>query len=160
MSTADDSDEQTPPGVTGIRRVPPIAPLPIDDRHRLMRMPKNAPSKERNTIVLPEMDLGGDLDAIRRGACWYDASMRRVWVNGRLYGQHDTGQLFPMRGEGFVELDRQTYRALVTFREYNGVNDGSLHRISKNPHISNEQRDMAVRIWRIRERFKREQSQS
>lgn len=149
-------DAPPPPGVKGVRRVPPIPPRPVNDRHVLMRLPKDSPSRGRNTIVLPEVDLAGDLRAIQRGGGWYDASRREVWVNGRLYGQHDTGRLFPIRGDGFVELDRQTYRALVALREYNGVNPDSLYHLGKNPHITAEQRDRAIHIWRIREEAKRE----
>ncbi|HWK79522.1 MAG TPA: hypothetical protein VNP95_02080 [Thermomicrobiales bacterium] len=156
MSTADDSDEQTPPGVTGIRRVPPIAPRPVNDRHILMRLPKRTYFDDRNTVVLPGVDIGEDFRAIGRGHGWYNASRRETWVNGRLYGQHANGTLFPIRGEGFVEMDRQEYKALLAIRRYNGDMALALRELRSDPHISGEQQETAIRLWTIRQQAKRE----
>ena len=77
-------------------------------------------------------------------------------MNGRLYGQHDTGQLFPIRGSGFVEMERQTHRALGIIRQYNGDMGRAIFEIDSDPYITSAQRDEAIRIWMIRVIAKRE----
>ena len=57
-------DAPPPPGVKGVRRVPPIPPRPVNDRHVLMRLPRRPVSKDANTIVLPDVDLVGDMISI------------------------------------------------------------------------------------------------
>ncbi|MGC4106095.1 MAG: hypothetical protein QM753_07030 [Thermomicrobiales bacterium] len=148
-------DEARPGGFRGVQRILPITPSPVHPRHILMRMPKTARAKEANTIVLPEVDLAADFDAIKRGEGWFDGATRRVWIHRRLYGQKETGLLFPIRGEGFIEMDRQTYTALTTFRLYNGVNARSLHQVNRDPYITDEQRDVAIGIWELREHAER-----
>jgi hypothetical protein len=149
-----------PPPIDGlwVRDVPPIPITPISRRHELLRMSAGAPPKGANTIVLPEVDLRGDLDAIRRGEAWYDRHTRRIWVRGRLYEHKPHGTLFPIRGEGFVELDRQTYKALRLFRRYNEIHPDALRELSLNPDVTDEQRDTAIRLWSIREQALRERT--
>lgn len=147
----DDDERSELPEPVGIRRVPPLTPTPIHERHVLMRLPRSAQPREVNTIVLPGVDLDRDLADVMRGDCWYDSATRRIWVNGRLYGQHDDGQLYPMQGIGLVQIDRQTFRALRTFRRYNGLTERALFEIERDPYITDDQRDRAIRLWRVRE---------
>jgi len=157
--TETDPDSQPPsPPIDGVwvREAPAIPITPISRRHELLRMSAGAPPKEANTIVLPEVDLRSDLEAIRLGKAWYDRRTRRIWVRGRLYEHKPNGTLFPVRGAGFVELDRQTYKVLRVFRRYNGIDPEALHEIGLNPDVTDEQRDAAIRLWRIREQAQRE----
>ncbi|MGN6484918.1 MAG: hypothetical protein ACTHMX_11005 [Thermomicrobiales bacterium] len=105
---------------------------------------------------MPEVDVHADVVAIARGEGLYDSGLRQVWIHGRLYGQHDTGVLFPIRGEGILEVDRSTYNALQILRDYNGMTEDALYQMACDPAIGDEHRDEAIRIWRIREAILRE----
>lgn len=112
---------------------------------------------ERNSMILPGFDHQSDLDAIRNGEGWFDPATRQIWVNGHMYGQHDDGQLYPMSGDNVVEWDRGTTSAFKVLRQYNGVTEKALNQIDRAPHISDDQRDEAIRVWRLREQAKRSQ---
>ena len=136
----------------------PIPPKRPHARHGLLTFSGSSQRKARNSLIMPEVDVGADLAALRRGEGWYDPATRQVWIRGRLYGQHDTGVLFPIRGNGILEVERATFNALQTLRDYNGVTEDALYQMACDPAIDDSHRDEAIRIWRIREVILRERA--
>jgi hypothetical protein len=108
--------------------------------------------KVQNSLIEPWVDVQADIDAINAGDGFYDPATRRVWVNGRLYGLHDSGTTFPIEGEGIIPVNRPTFKALTILRRYNGVNAHSEHEIARDPVVGATDRDQAIRIWRLREK--------
>jgi len=70
-------------------------------------------------------------------------------VNGRTYGRKSTGVIYPISGEGFIgPVGRNVFKALI---RYNGINDRAEFEIGKQAFISSEDREVAQRIWHLRE---------
>ena len=119
-------------------------------RHVLMSISANHKPQKANSIILPHVDVRGDIDAINRGRRQFDPTTRQVVVRGRVYGMHDDGRTFPIRGDGIVELSRGAFRALTILRAYNGPNDAADYRMSRELDITDEDRLIAIRLWHIR----------
>lgn len=102
-------------------------------------------------MLEPWVDIRADLNAINAGEGIYDPATRRIWVNGRLYGLHENGTTFPIEGDGIIPVSRSIYKALTIIRRYNGVNDRSEREMTQDLSISQPDRDEAVRIWRLRD---------
>ena len=63
-----------------------------------------------NTVAMPWVDFGEDLEAILSGHAIRDGN--RFVVNGREYLLEGGGRLCPTVGEGLYQLGRGAYRAL------------------------------------------------
>lgn len=102
-------------------------------------------------VVTDEMILD-EIEAINRGEAIVDRQHATAWINGRLYGYHtDTGTAYPMRGEGFVEMDQRQYSALRMVIRYNGLNDQAELELRLRPNLTDEDRDLVRQVWRMRE---------
>lgn len=120
------------------------------DRHYLNRLRLKSPSKDLTTIILPGTDVAGDLAAIRDGRAIVEGDT--FTVNGRTYGRKSNGTLYPISGEGFLgPVGRNVFKALIAYRRYNGVNESAEFEISQQAFISDEDRETARRLWRLRE---------
>lgn len=130
----------------------PSKPLTkIDRRHYVDRISKRSTSDTDNTMILPgyEDAVAEDLRLINQGLA--DRSGNHYFVNGRTYQEHGgTGGAYPVRGEGFVAVDRGTHASLATFARYNGPTDAALREIGFNPSISYEQLAQALWLWSLR----------
>jgi hypothetical protein len=128
---------------------------PPADRHYPNRLRLNSPAKSQTTIILPGTDVAGDMAGIRSGQATIENN--RYTINGRTYGRTDNGTLYPISGEGFIgPVGRAVFKALIAYRRYNGINDLAEFEISNQPFISNEDRTIAQRIWRLREETQRD----
>lgn len=137
-----DSEKQGPEAAGIVR--------PPDDRRYPNRLRLKSPPKELTTIIIPGTDIAGDLTAIRNGQAIIEGNT--YTVNGRTYGRKSNGALYPIAGEGFIgPVGRNVFKALIAYRRYNGVNDQSEFEIGKQEFISGEDREVAWRIWRLRE---------
>ena len=79
--------EPNPPSwVTGIKQKPHVTIPQPAARHYLMRVSKSSPSRsgDKNTVILPEVDVSADMDAINRGDAIVDKERATAWVNDRL----------------------------------------------------------------------------
>lgn len=102
-------------------------------------------------VVTDEM-VQSDLEAINRGDAIVDRGLGTAWINGRLWGYHtDTGTAYPIEGEGFVQMNSLQYYALRTIARYNGINPDSERELSYHPDLNDEDRELARRVWRMRE---------
>lgn len=99
-----------------MRMAPPQTARQPNPRHGLATFAASSRIREENSIILPEVDVQADMDAINQGEGMYDASKRQVWVNSRLYGMHEDGTTYPMHGEGIVRASRGVYNALKIIR--------------------------------------------
>lgn len=87
--------------------------LPLAKRHDLNAISKKSIPKENNTIILPNIDYHKDIEDIKKGL--YNKVKDAFEVNGRIYGYHDE-RFYPIKGEGFITLDRNEYKILVKMK--------------------------------------------
>ncbi len=103
-------------------------------------------------MIEPWVDVQADLDAINRGEAIVDHQHATAWINGRLWGFHtDTGTAYPMEGKGFVRLNQLQFFALRTIARYNGLNARSEATLNRHPDLTDEDREIVRRLWRMRE---------
>lgn len=91
-----------------------------DRRHHLRRVSRSSLPKGRNTIILPWVDMPGDVRAINDGHGIRTGNT--VAIHGQLYGIKPTAVLYPISGHGFMLLDRGAYKALGYYNDL-GVTD-------------------------------------
>ncbi|MGC4106782.1 MAG: hypothetical protein QM753_10590 [Thermomicrobiales bacterium] len=134
-------------GPTSERRSPGLVARRPHPRHVLTSISANHKPQKENSIILPGVDVRADIDAINQGCGRFDPATRQVLVHGRIYGMHDDGRTFPMRGEGIVELSRGAFRALTILRAYNGPSDAADYRMSRELDITEDDRLVAMALW-------------
>jgi hypothetical protein len=100
-------------GLTGIQKLMANAKAPAQ-RHYFNRI-KHGVVKDENTIIHPAVDVAKDVSMIRAGQATVKGD--NIMVNGRVYKIKDNGTLFPVSGEGFVTVDRGTYKAIQRAQE-------------------------------------------
>lgn len=104
--------------------------VPLAKRHNLKSIGKQSSPKEKNTIILPEVDYQKDIEDIKKGL--YNKVNDTYIVNKRIYGIHD-GRFYPIEGEGFVTLNRNQYKLLKELK----IN-------SNNPYMDNIKRGLKL----------------
>ncbi|HEU0165585.1 MAG TPA: hypothetical protein VFQ54_11120 [Thermomicrobiales bacterium] len=125
----------------------------IDERHYVTRIKKNSISRRdgKNTMILPGFEDAIEIDrrlinagkARRIGNVWH--------INGRMYESHgETGAFYPTGGEGTLDIDRGTHRALVILKGYNGPTGAAHFRLRKERGIAEEQIEQALWLWNLR----------
>ncbi|MEX1027803.1 MAG: hypothetical protein WD049_07325, partial [Candidatus Paceibacterota bacterium] len=125
--TAPGKDDKTPkeselPGEKDAPRGVPFSPSkPVKGpnlRHNLDRITQKTPVHgEINTIIRPGVNVADDVAAINAGRAVRVGN--ETHVNGRVYGIHsETGRLFPIRGDGFVPLTRNEFKAVGVLRTF------------------------------------------
>jgi hypothetical protein len=134
-----------------LRNAPKRPVLAPADRHYINRISKRTTASERTTLIVPGVDISGDLEAIRNGHALKDGEY--YTVNGRTWFHEENGRVFPVTGEGFIgPVGRGVMYALQALGRYNGVNAQSDNEIARHPAISGADRDEAIRIWELREK--------
>ncbi|MEF3118206.1 hypothetical protein [Streptomyces chrestomyceticus] len=78
--------------------------------------------KEENTLILPgySKEVEADIAGIAEGKATYLPRDDRYEINGRTYGVHENGTVYPASGPGFVQLDRNEYAALSAIAKAKG----------------------------------------
>ncbi|KUL37472.1 hypothetical protein ADL22_21155 [Streptomyces sp. NRRL F-4489] len=109
------------------------------DRHTIAgagRAGKNI--KEENTIILPgySQEVDKDIAGIAEGKATWIPDGERYEINGRTYGVHENGTVYPAAGPGFVELDRNEYAALSQIAKAKG-DLSAAPQLTKNPRFVN-----------------------
>lgn len=102
-------------------RTPAIPTMRPSARHDLSRVGQGSVAKNRNTVVEPGVDVRADVDAINRGKADPGRSATgdpTYTVNGRTYGVHDDGRLYPIEGPGLQQLSRQEFKALGVYNKF------------------------------------------
>jgi hypothetical protein len=86
-------------------------------RHRATRVGRRSqPHGRVNTVALPWVDFHQDLADILAGGATRDGN--RFDVNGRTYVLEGGGRLYPLSGEGLVQIGRGAYRALGMYNNW------------------------------------------
>jgi hypothetical protein len=93
----------------GARNIPRIPAGIPNDRHMLDRIRPKMPRKEANSVVMPHVDVQADIDGINAGRAVRNGNDYEI--NGRTY-RVEGGHAYPVSGDGVVEMDRGSYRAL------------------------------------------------
>ncbi|MEE4541101.1 hypothetical protein V2S66_03845 [Streptomyces sp. V4-01] len=96
-------------GGGGARNIPKIPAGQPNDRHMLDRIRPKMPRKDANSVVLPHVDVAADIDGINAGQAVRKGNDYEI--NGRTY-RVEGGHAYPVSGDGIVEMDRGSYRAL------------------------------------------------
>ncbi|WP_205327821.1 hypothetical protein [Glycomyces sp. YM15] len=124
----------------------PVASTPptgIGKRHFFEKIRMKSPAKEKNTLVLPGVDTEADIAAIKTGHANYLRD-NLYEVNDRVYGvETPTGSVYPVRGKGFVELDKLEYTALKGLLAHGG----SRAKAERDPQIARFSRHMTDKTW-------------
>ena len=134
--------EQVPPEAVPASPNPPVT-RPAG-RHSARTVKQGTVAKDVNTVIASDVPVAEDIAAINRG----EATVGRTasgetsyTVNGRTYGSHPNGTLYPIEGNGFITLDRGGFKALGIYNEMGKT--PRAESILDNMGISPEQRAMA-----------------
>ena len=118
------------------------APLP--KRHVLTSIGKQSSPKENNTIILPGIDYKKDIEDIKKGL--YNKVNDTYIVNNRTYGIHD-GRFHPIKGEGFVTLNRDQYKLLKELKM--NPNNPYMDNIKKGLKLSDTQEKEVYELFKL-----------
>ncbi|MBZ4376686.1 hypothetical protein NR800_36845 [Corallococcus interemptor] len=90
------------------------------DRHYIRKVDQSSVAKDKNTVVESRVDVSRDVKEINDGKAKKGKESGTVtWtLNGRTYGAHDNGTLYPIRGAGFHELNRSAFKALGVYNKF------------------------------------------
>jgi len=120
------------------------------DRHYVTRISKRTTASQRTTLILPGVDVSGDLKAIRDGAA--ERNGEYYTINSRIWFHEEIGRTYPVSGEGFIgPVGRGVMYAIQAIGRYNGINAQPEMEIARHPAISDVEREEAFLIWRLRE---------
>ncbi|SKA99381.1 phage putative head morphogenesis protein, SPP1 gp7 family [Caloramator quimbayensis] len=118
---------------------------PLPKRHYINSITIKSIAKDKNTIIMPNVDVKKDIEDIKKGL--YNKTNDTYVVNGRMYGCHDS-RFYPIKGDGFVTIDRAQFKALQYLIK-NG-NDNKAMTVFKNLELSKEKIDEVLKIWEVR----------
>jgi hypothetical protein len=120
-----------------------VEPTRVGKRHLVRQIRLNTPAKERNTVVLPGVDTDADIAAIKSGRARH-VHDNLYEVNDRTYGlETPSGTVYPVKGDGFVEMNRLQFTALKGLLTYGGDRAAA----EKDPKIARFRRHMTDQTW-------------
>jgi hypothetical protein len=103
------------------RLFPKVPARSPDRRHFGHRITTRSRAKGKNTLIDKTVDVDADVAAINAGRASRDAATGNWVVNGRTYGMHENGTVFPVRGPGFHDASRGAFKALGAYNEFGGA---------------------------------------
>lgn len=127
------------------RNRPPILARRSADRHYFNRIGQKSHPKDVNPVILPQVDVARDVAAINRGEAIRKGD--RYTVYGRLYGLESSGTLFPISGDGCVQLSRGAYAALGVYRTF-GFTDWAEQILARMHNVGSEEHSAARAVVR------------
>jgi hypothetical protein len=132
-----------------------IDPQLPNARHFLNKIRGNSQAKEENTVILPGVDVAGDIADIQAGNAVWNPETNAYEVNGRTYEMHtDTGTVYPTGGEGVVDLNRAEYQMLKLMMGNNGNLDAVKLQTQQNPFLNSQSVwDNALSVFQQSNRF-------
>jgi hypothetical protein len=124
----------------------PVATTPpthVGRRHLFGRIRMSSPAKEKNTVVLPGVDADAYIAAIKNGQATHLRD-NLYKVNGRTYGlETPSGTVYPVRGKGFVELDKLEFTALKGLLAHGGDRAAA----EREPRIARFRHHLTDKTW-------------
>lgn len=135
----------TPPGCkTGCGKLPKVALKP-GRRHDPCKTKGNDPTKEKNSMFDPDVDVSGDIPAMNAGN--FTRSGPDIIVNGRTYEMHpESGTTFPKSGPGVVQMDRGQHQLLKQLNS--GPLANAMKFAEKFPGLTKDKVDAVMKLWR------------
>jgi len=127
---------------------------PPNRRHRASQVNRRwLPHGEINTVAMPWVDFGQDIVAILAGNGIRHGN--RFVVNEREYVLEGGGRLFPVSGEGLIQLGRGAYIALGWYNDLGvtGAVEGQLQRNG----VYEAERARARDVWRVLQAWRQRQ---
>jgi hypothetical protein len=125
----------------------PIRP-PNRSRHALDGINRRTRPDDRNSLVMPWVDMDRDTELIRLGHA-ERLPDNRFRINGRTYfvKGSEQGTLVPEYGEGVVSLHRAAMRALITIVKYGGYAGQAERELQSDPNITKADIRTAHRLF-------------
>ncbi|MDX2273070.1 MAG: hypothetical protein NW237_14130 [Cyanobacteriota bacterium] len=125
--------------------------LQPNGRHWFNKISGSSPSKDKNTVMMPDIDVYNDVSEINEGKT---PKVQGIFTlsNGRKYSSETTSagyRLVPEEGPGFFRMDRGAYTALTIIKKYHGITEAALNEINLNPGITDSQRDEAITVYEL-----------
>jgi len=122
----------------------PKTPKSPARRHDPCKTKGNDPTKERNSMLDPDVDVAGDIDAMKSGN--FQKSGNDILVNGRTYEMHaETGTVYPKSGPGVHQMDRAQHQLL---KQLNSQNLDKAMKFADNfPGLTPEKVDVVLKLW-------------
>lgn len=107
--------------------------------------------RETTTLIPADMyeTVNDDLEAIRRGD-GRKLPNHRYEYRGRIYAWEHGSTYYPVSGPGFIQASRGTYKALLAFKDHDGINAESLYQLANTPTIGLDEVESAIDIWQKR----------
>lgn len=125
-----------------IAATPEVTYKTPNSRHYAKSVKQGSTTKEKNTVIMPGIDVAADVAAINSGAV--KKIDDKFTVNGRTYGHHD-GTLFPIEGKGFYLLGRGAFNALGVYNDFK--NTAKAEQILTSMKIEPDEKKLALKIW-------------
>jgi hypothetical protein len=122
---------------------PPVA------RHYARQVDQRTMAKSTNSVVEPRIDVKADVEAIRTGCARIGRTPGgevSYSVNGRTYGAHANGTLYPIEGDGIHVLDRGTFQALGVYNKFGNTSRAA--EILDSMGAGANQRASALSVWK------------
>ncbi|MCD5349533.1 hypothetical protein [Kineosporia mesophila] len=136
----------------------PAAQRSPNSRHLLNRIGRRSPQKNRNTLVLPDVDVSADLQDIQEGrARWNRTTSRYETPGGRTYGvEEPSGTVFPDSGPGFIHLGRHEYHALKHYIQADGDRRKAEEAMTFFPALTESVQRRAYEVFKHHKSFRGE----
>lgn len=122
---------------------------PPAGRHYAQQVDQRTLARDTNSVIEPRVDVKADIAAMKEG----HAQMGRTasgevsyTVNGRTYGVHPNGTLYPLRGDGIHTLDRGAFKALGVYNQFG--NTPRAAQILDSMRIGPAERMNALDVWK------------
>jgi hypothetical protein len=131
------------PSAVDTASVRPPAP-----RHHANRVDQRTLAKDLNSVMEPRVDVSADIAAMKAGRAQIGRTPNgelSYSVNGRTYGAHSNGTLYPIQGDGIHVLDRGAFKALGVYNQFGDTSRAA--QILDKMGIGAGQRAKALGVW-------------
>jgi hypothetical protein len=127
----------------------PVEVRPPVARHHARQVDQATMAKGTNSVIEPRVDINADVAAIRAGRAHIGRTPGgelSYSVNGRTYGAHANGTLYPMEGDGIHVLNRGAFQALGVYNKFG--NTPRAAQILDNMKVGATERASALNVWK------------
>jgi len=103
-------------------------------------------AKGANSVIEPGVDVAGDVALINSGQA-QGGPNNTITVNGRTYGTHPNGRLYPIKGPGIHPLSRPAFKALGVFNKFGNSDRAAFVLNRMGVHLAD--RKAALQVWML-----------